>query len=176
MPRINPKGIAAILAAGLTVCSAGLVTFLGDHEGDAEYTVYADKLANGIPTVCKGITHWVTDTPIIVGQVWAPEKCAAEERAAITAVQSNLILCFGNKPPQRVFDMATSHAWNVGVLNTCASQAMRAWQSELWMTGCRRLQISDGNKLVWVYANGKFVRGLANRRIDERAYCEGIGK
>ena len=173
MARVNPKGIAAIAAAGLTVCTAGLYQFLGKWEGGSQYTVYADKLANGIPTVCRGITHWVTDTPIIVGEVWSKEKCEAEERAAITAVQSNLILCFdrSERIPQSVFDMATSHAWNVGVRNTCASQAMKAWQQGNWELGCRRLQVSDGGKLVWVYANGKFVRGLANRRADERANC-----
>ena len=88
-------------------------------------------------------------------------------------MQSNLILCFdrSERIPQSVFDMATSHAWNVGVRNTCASQAMKAWQAGDWELGCRRLQVSDGGKLVWVYANGKFVRGLANRRADERANC-----
>lgn len=172
MSRVNPKGLAAIAAAGLTVCTAGLYQFLGKWEGESQYTVYADKLANGIPTVCRGITHWVTDTPIIVGEVWSREKCEAEEKAAIVAVQSNLILCFNSRyPPQSVFDMATSHAWNVGVRNTCASQAMKAWQAGDWELGCRRLQVSDGGKLVWVYANGKFVRGLANRRADERANC-----
>jgi lysozyme len=173
MPRINPKGIAAIAAAGLTVCSGGLIAFLGKWEGATEYTVYADKLANGIPTVCKGITHWVTDTPIIVGEVWSKEKCEEEERAAITAVQSNLILCFDRteKIPQSVFDMATSHAWNLGVLKTCGSQAMSAWQAGEWELGCKRLAVSDGGKLVWVYSGGKFVRGLANRRADEWAHC-----
>ena len=171
--RINPKGLAAIAAAGLTVCTAGLYQFLGKWEGESEYTVYADQLASGIPTVCRGITHWVTDTPIIVGEVWTKEKCEAEERAAIAAVQSELIFCVDRteKIPQSVFDMATSHAWNVGVRNTCGSQAMKAWQAGDWELGCRRLQVSDGGKLVWTYANGKFVRGLANRRDDERANC-----
>lgn len=172
MARVNPKGIAAIAAAGLTVCSGFLYTFLGRWEGAAEYTVYADSLARGIPTVCRGITHHVTDTPIIVGEVWSQEKCEAEEKAAIVAVQSHLILCFNSRyPPQSVFDMATSHAWNLGYPNTCASQAMKAWQQGNWELGCKRLQVSDGGKLVWVYANGKFVRGLANRRADERANC-----
>ena len=44
--RINPKGIAAIAAAGLTLCSGALYTFLGRWEGASEYTVYADQLAN----------------------------------------------------------------------------------------------------------------------------------
>lgn len=179
MARINPKGLAAIAAAGLTVCSAGLYKFLGDHEGASEYVVYADKLANGIPTVCRGLTHWVTDTPIIVGEHWSPEKCEREEKQAIAAVQSNLIFCFGldkKQIPQSVFDAATSHAWNFGYKATCSSQAMKAWIIPDWALGCRRLQYSDAGKMVWVYSAGKFVRGLAVRRGDERAYCEGIGQ
>lgn len=170
--RINPKGIAAIAAAGLTLCSGALYTFLGRWEGEGQNIVYADNLANGIPTVCRGITHWVTDTPVVVGEYWSDEKCEREEKAAIVAVQSHLILCFKSRyPPQSVFDMATSHAWNLGYPNTCGSQAMKAWQQGNWELGCKRLQVSDGGKLVWVYSNGKFVRGLANRRADERANC-----
>lgn len=173
MARINPKGIAAIAAAGLTVCSGGLIAFLGKWEGKGQNIVYADKLANGIPTVCTGITHWVTETPVIVGEVWSDEKCDREVKQALTAVQSNLIFCFDLKtaPPQSVFDMATSHAWNFGYLKTCGSQAMQAWQLGLWAVGCKRLALSDGGKMVWSYANGQFVRGLANRRADEWKNC-----
>ena len=171
--RINPKGLAAIAAAGLTLCSGALYTFLGKWEGEGQNKVYPDLLANSIPTVCKGITHFVTDTPIIVGEVWSDEKCKREESQAIAAVQSNLILCFDvkNPPPQSVFDMATSHAWNVGYLKTCGSQAMQAWQLGLWAVGCQRLAMSDSGKIVWAYSNGKFVRGLANRRQDEWRQC-----
>jgi len=172
MVRINPKGMAAIAAAGLAVASPFLVHFVGKWEGSSEYTVYADQLANKIPTVCKGLTHHVTDTPIIVGEVWSKEKCEAEEKRALVAVQSHLILCFNSRyPPQSVFDMATSHAWNVGYPSTCGSQAMKAWQQGEWELGCRRLHQADSGKLVWAFANGKFVRGLSNRRADERANC-----
>ena len=129
MARVNPKGIAAIAAAGLTLCSGVLYTFLGKWEpGKNAGVVYADTLAGGIPTVCKGLTHWTTDTPIIVGEVWSDAKCEREEKQAIAAVQSELIFCFNlnAKVPQSVFDMATSHAWNFGYLKTCASQAMQA--------------------------------------------------
>lgn len=171
--RINSKGLAAILAAGLSVCSGAVYTFIGQREGEAVYTAYADRLARNIPTVCRGLTHHVTDTPIIIGDVWSAAKCEAEEKRAITAVQSHLILCFQPaKPPQSVFDAGTSHAWNFGYPATCGSQAMQAWRTGNWALGCRRMMVSDGGKLVWVYADGQFVRGLANRRALERAFCE----
>jgi len=32
--------------------------------------VYADKLAGGLPTVCKGITKWASPYPVVVGERW----------------------------------------------------------------------------------------------------------
>lgn len=170
------------LKGSLILGSASLMLFLGMWEGDAQYTVYADKLAQGIPTVCKGITRHVTNTPIIVGEVWSKEKCELEERVAVEKVQLRLMECFAILPPQSVFDMATSHAWNNGVANTCGSAAMRSWQKGDWALGCRRMAVSDLGKPVWSYVrtgrklpNGKpefkFVQGLANRRQAEAARC-----
>lgn len=156
-----------VVAAG----SAALMTFLGRWEGSAEYVVYADKLANGLPTVCKGLTRHVTTTPIIVGQRWSPEKCEAEEQAAVIKVQEQLAQCFTITPPTSVFEAATSHAWNVGAPKTCASAAMQTWKQGQWALGCQRLSRSDSGEYVWAYAGGKFVKGLANRRAAETDYC-----
>ena len=150
--------------------------------------VYADKLAGGLPTVCNGITRHVTTTPVIVGQRWTPERCAQEEGAAIEALQLRLARCFTRTPPQAVFDMATSHAWNNGASATCNSQAMASWNAGDWALGCRRLAVSDGGQPVWSYVRTgrtlpdgrpemRFVQGLANRRADETRQClEGLPK
>ena len=57
----------------LALMSTALVAFLAVWEagkdGDGSSRVYADKLANNIPTVCNGLTRHVTSTPIIVGEV-----------------------------------------------------------------------------------------------------------
>lgn len=173
------KGAAG---AGLILVSASLYAFLGRWEGGAEYTVYADKLAGGLPTVCRGLTRHVTSTPLRVGDYWGPEKCEREERAAIERVQRRLLTCFNVTPPQLVFDAATSHAWNVGHPSTCGSASMKAWNRGEWALGCRRLEFGDNGRRVWSYVrtgrvvNGKpeykFVPGLANRRGAERGMCE----
>lgn len=170
----------------LVFASAGLIAFLGAWEGNNEYRVYADKLAGGLPTVCRGLTKHVTKTPIIVGEVWPSEKCDAEEKKAIEAVQGKLINCFTVAPPQRVFDAASSHAWNNGVAATCGSLAMQSFKSGDWATGCRRIYQSDTGKAVWSYVRTgrmidgkpemKFVQGLANRRMAEYRLCMGIDK
>lgn len=166
--------------------SASLFAFLGVWESGPTrvLTVYPDKLAGGIPTVCDGLTRHVTSTPIIVGERWTNEKCEAEQTAAIIRVQQQLAKCFKLPPSQTVFDMASSHAWNLGVSATCGSGAMAAWNRGEWELGCRRLARGDDGRLVWSFTSsvgrdGKkvytFVQGLANRRAAESATCAGRG-
>lgn len=173
---------AAAIGAGLILAAASLMGFLGRWEGENQLTVYADKLAHGLPTVCKGLTRHITTTPIVVGEKWSVEKCEAEERKAVIKVQRSLLQCFRIEPPQSVLNMATSHAWNFGASATCGSSAMSAWNAEQWALGCRRLALADDDRPIWSYvktgrklANGKwemkFVKGLANRRQAERAVC-----
>lgn len=170
---------------GLILGSAAVMAFLGVWEPSKRDPglVYADRLAKGLPTVCKGITKHITRTPVIVGERWPPEKCAREERAAVLLVQHELLNCFHREPPQSVFDAATSHAWNFGSSKTCMSSAMQAWNEGDWPLGCRRIQFSDSGRRIWsvvrigtdantgkpVY---KFIQGLANRRGAERKLCQ----
>lgn len=159
----------------LLLGTATVAAIIGMWEGGKALNggsrVYADKLANGIPTVCNGITRHVTDTPIVVGQWWPAEKCQREETAVLIRVQVQLERCFGPAPPQSVFDAATSFAWNVGVPAACKSVAMQYWQRGDWRTGCNRMARSLSGKRVWVYAGGKFRQGLANRRDFEARHC-----
>lgn len=169
------------LGGSLVLGSAALVGFLGTWEGDAQFTVYADKLAGGLPTVCRGLTRHVTTTPIIVGERWSAEKCEREEIAAIHKVQTALGQCFKVLPPQYVFDASSSHAWNFGHPSTCGSLAMASFNRGDWATGCRRLSLSDVGRPVWSFTSHidpktgakvfTFIQGLANRRQAETSFC-----
>ena len=184
----KPISTKAVGGGALVLASGALLAFLTLWESGPKrvLTVYADKVAGGLPTVCNGLTRHITDTPIIVGQVWTEEKCEREEARALAKVQKQLLRCFEVTPPQPIFDAATSHAWNVGVANTCSSGAMAAWNAEQWALGCRRLALSDAGRPVWSYVktgrtlpNGKpeyrFVQGVANRRHAEWQFCmEGV--
>lgn len=171
------------IRGGLVLASASLLAFLALWEGDKQYTVYADKLANGLPTVCRGLTRHVTKTPIVVGEVWSEAKCIEEETRALIEVQTSLYNCFTTEPPQSVFDAASSHAWNFGYPSTCGSDAMQAWRQGDWQTGCERIAKAVDGRRVWSYVrtgrviDGKpefrFIQGLANRRDDEVALCLG---
>ncbi len=169
----------------LMLGAAALVAFLAVWEGGkgagGDSVVYADQLAGGLPTVCNGLTKHVTPTPIIVGEKWSADKCVAEEHKALMSMQRKLETCFTTAPPQSVFNMASSHAWNFGYSATCGSLAMQAWNRGEWELGCRRLAYSDGGDPVWSYVSTgrvidgkpekKFVRGLANRRQAEFKEC-----
>jgi GH24 family phage-related lysozyme (muramidase) len=147
----------------------------GGKDSDGSSVAYADKLAGGLPTVCSGLTRYVTTTPIVVGERWSAFQCFNEERTAIISLQLRLEQCFEREPAQQVFDAATSHAWNNGVSATCGSMAMRAWNAGQWELGCKRLAFSDSGRRVWSYVKSgdgyKFVRGLARRRDSEYHLC-----
>lgn len=182
----KPEGVRSRkFGPGLLLATVAAVGLIGVWEGgkraDGSSTAYADRLAQGLPTVCAGLTRHSTTTPIVVGERWSAEKCLAEEGKAIMVVQQALERCFNIMPPQSVFDAATSHAWNVGVAATCGSRAMQAWNIGEWRIGCRRLAYADSGRRVWSYVRtgrtiaGKpeftFVQGLANRRDAEYRLC-----
>lgn len=154
---------------GLSLASIPLMIFLALWEGGGEgMTVYADKLANGLPTACHGITHYVTDEPVVVGEYWSKEKCDRVMRVALTKVQLELLSCLTHEPPQGVFDAISSLAWNVGAPKACGSQSVRHINRGDYVNGCRLLSNTFSGKPNWSYASGRFVQGLYNRRQAER--------
>lgn len=171
-PAAAKTAVAAAILASLTIAGHEVMKALGQDEGQ-ELVVYADKLAGGLPTVCKGLTRHVTTTPIIVGEKWTAEKCDLHERAVATVIQHDLANCFERVPPQRVFDAATRHAWNVGVGKTCGSQSMKEWNAGRWAVGCLYLAYTPAGGPNWSSAGGKFIPGLHARRKREMAACLG---
>lgn len=167
---------STIVVAGATLLAGSpfLMEFLQKWESGRTrvLTVYADKLAGGLPTVCNGLTRHVTSTPIIVGQRWTAAQCEAEETAAVIRMQQRLAPCVRVPIGQGTWDALSSHAWNVGPASTCASRAVALINQGDIEAGCDALaHAPDGKTPVWSYAGGKFYRGLYNRRVDERAAC-----
>lgn len=159
----------------LTLGSAGLMMFLSRWEGH-ENRVYADKLANNIPTVCKGITRHVSPYPVVLGDWWSDERCAEVERMVTERTQLKLLDCFKVRINQSQFDAFTSHAHNFGVGATCASRAMGLTNAGRAVDGCNALSHAPDGRPVWSYvqdSSGRsvFVRGLYNRRKAETALC-----
>lgn len=166
------------IAKGLIVlASAGLMASLGTWEGNGQNVVYADKLAQGLPTVCKGITKHTSPVPVVVGDYWSGDRCAEVESLVVQKGQLALADCLTNQQiGQNTFDALSSHAHNVGTANTCASRAVGLINAGRIADGCRALAWAPDGKPVWSYvtdAQGRkvFVRGLHNRRLAEAGLC-----
>jgi GH24 family phage-related lysozyme (muramidase) len=162
----------------LTLASAGLMAFLGRWETDhrAPGRVYADQLAGGLPTVCKGITKHVSPYPVVLGDWWSDERCAEVERMVTERGQLKLLDCFKVRINQHQFDAFTSHSHNFGVGATCASRAMGLTNAGRAADGCRALSHGPDGSPVWSSVKDRnggyvFVRGLYNRRKSETALC-----
>jgi GH24 family phage-related lysozyme (muramidase) len=169
---------AKIAAGAIIFCSTGLTAFLGKWEGTGQNVVYADKLARGLPSVCKGITKHTSPYPVVVGDYWSDARCAEVEHLVISKGQLELADCITNQAVgQNTFDALTSHGHNVGNPNTCASRALSLINAGHIVEGCKALAWGpDGKTPVWAYvtdAQGRkrFVPGLHNRRLAEMELC-----
>lgn len=171
-----------IAAGSLVLASTGLLAFLGTWEGEGQNRVYADKLAGGLPTVCKGITRHTSPYPLVIGDYWSDARCDEVERLVVSKGQLQLADCLNNPAiTQDTFDALSSHAHNFGVARTCASRAVGLINQGRVAEGCKALAwAADGKTPVWAYvtdAKGRrvFVRGLHYRRLDEMKLClEGL--
>ncbi len=170
-------GAAALVASGaLAVFSPTLQSFLGKWEGERQNMVYADKLAGGLPTVCKGITKYTSPELVVVGDYWSPERCEQVERLVASKGQLKLAACIDVVISQPIFDALSSHAHNVGTPSTCASRAVGLINAGRLADGCKALANAPDGSPVWSYVTGAdgrkvFVPGLYSRRLDEVKLC-----
>lgn len=168
-----------IATGAIALTSAALIAFLGKWEGEGQHLVYADKLARGLPTVCKGITRHTSPYPVVVGDYWSTARCAEVEQLVIEKGQLALADCLTNqRVAQDTFDALSSHGHNVGMPSTCASRAVGLINAGHMAEGCKALAwAADGKTPVWAYvtdAQGRkvFVPGLHARRLAEVKLCE----
>ncbi|NMZ04768.1 lysozyme [Pseudomonas proteolytica] len=168
-----------IAAGAMVLSSSTLVVFLGTWEGNGQNTVYADKLARGLPTVCKGITRHTSPYPVVVGDYWSDARCDEVEQLVIRKGQLQLADCITNQDVgQNTFDALSSHGHNFGTLSTCASRAVGLINAGRIEDGCEALAWApDGKTPVWAFittAQGKkvFIPGLHARRLDEVKLCK----
>lgn len=179
-----------VASGGITLASLPLMNHLSMAEdGGKRRPVYADTLAGGLPTACLGITKHVSPYPVVVGEVWSEAKCVEVGALIVRKQQLALADCITRVVPQDVFDALTSHGHNLGIPNTCASRAVALINQGRMAEGCDAIaHAPDGKTPVWSYVktarllpNGKyemrFVQGLYNRRLAERAMClRGVAK
>ena len=165
------KVVGGIIVAGVSMVAASpvLMSFLGVWEGNGQNVVYADKLAGGLPTVCKGVTKWTSPYPVRIGEYWSPAKCEQVERHVVVQTQRALSKCIKVPIPQGTFDALTSHAHNFGWNRTCNSATVREINKGNIKQGCYFLAQKQDGSPNWSFAGKVFYRGLYNRRLAERS-------
>lgn len=145
---MNVRIATALSAAGLAL----IATFEG-------LSNYAYKDIVGVPTICYGHTSNVS-----MGDYKTTKECTLilkEESKGF----SNSVLRHAKVPlSQGELDAYTSFAYNVGEGAFRNSTLLRLLNQGKREEACDQL-------LRWVYAGGKRVQGLYNRRVEERKLC-----
>lgn len=136
---------------------AALIAGAGLWEG-TKYYAYYDIV--GVPTVCKG--H--TGPDVVFGKRYSVQECENLLRTDLKAHTEPMLKCINvpiNKNEYIAYGLFTL---NVGVGAFCKSTALKLLNAGKHMEACDAL-------MNWVYAGGKKVQGLVNRRTYERDIC-----
>lgn len=112
-------------------------------------------------------THCYGDTSKADKAVYTQQECAEKLNSRLGNYLASVSQCIKVPLGERQWAAVLSWTYNVGVSAACNSTLVR--------------KINDGQAPAawcpeldrWVYAGGKRVQGLANRRAAERALCEG---
>lgn len=146
------KAGGAVLAA-----SATLVGTVAMWEG-TEYVPYRDIV--GVLTVCQGYTG----PGIVPGKVYSKAECDQLLVQELSHHGQGVLKCTKVPLNQNQYDALVSFTYNVGVGAYCGSTLVRKLNQGDYTGACNELR-------RWVYAGGKRVQGLANRREAERSLC-----
>lgn len=162
---LRKGAIPAALAAALT--SPLAYTMLERWEGNILH-VYADHLADGLPTYCAGRT----DKGAVVGTKLTSDDCREVNKATLLEYGYAVLGCanWDYLTPNRLIAL-TMFAVNVGKEGACNSRAIRLVNAGDVAGGCGALATRPSGEPAWSFAGGKYVQGLQNRRQAERALC-----
>ena len=140
----------------LALSAAGLVG-IALHEGYRD-RAYDDGV--GVQTIGFGATQGVK-----AGDRITVERALVRLAGDVSRHEAELRSCLGDVPLyQHEWDAYVSWAFNVGV--RCDSTLVAKLKARDYPGACAELS-------KWVYAGGKPLPGLAKRRAEERAKCEG---
>ena len=148
---LGPRAPAWLVIALLIVASfEGLYTH-----------AYHDTLANGLPTICYGVTKY--DRPVSMDDVYTPQQC--KDMLAQDLPKYNAILdkCIKVPISNHTRAAAVSLAYNVGAETVCKSSFVRHLNAKD-PSACDYI-------LLYNQAGDKVIRGLERRREAERKLC-----
>ena len=146
------KGILAASAIAL----ASTVGLVGKWEG-LRTEAYQDVI--GVWTVCYGETKGVKP-----GDKYTKAQCDAMFAIELQRYEAQLDRCLTAEVPVGMKISLVSWTYNVGAGNACKSTLVRKANAGDLRGACNELP-------RWNRAGGRVIRGLTNRRIDERSIC-----
>lgn len=151
---MQAKSKAVAIASGAVVSAA--IALVGEWEGRS-LTAYLDPIS--VPTICDGYTHGVR-----LGDVATPEKCDDLTRKEVVRALAVVDRSVPRPLPDGVRVALTSFVYNVGAGAYGGSTLLRKLRAGDIRGACNELP-------RWVYAGGKKLKGLENRRKAEQKIC-----
>lgn len=153
--RTKQRVVAGGGAAVVLALAAGVVALWEGNRPD----VYKDIV--GVPTVCFG--H--TGADVRMGQARRTEaECERLLAGDLADAYSHVQRCISHPLPPETAAALTSFVFNVGPGGVCGSTLQRHANRGEIAQAC-------GQLMRWVYAGGKRVQGLVNRRQAEYRLC-----
>jgi lysozyme len=159
----------AVATMGLS--AAGLVGIVA-HEGYTDRAVR--PLPGDVPTVGFGSTTRPDGAPVRLGDTTTPPQALARALADVQRFEGALRRCVTVPLHQHEYDSFLSLAYNVGDAAFCRSTLVRRLNAGDYAGACAEFD-------RWTYFQGRDCRdpanrctGLAKRRAEERAKCEGL--
>lgn len=145
-------------AGKFTAIGAALIALVGTWEG-VRTTAYRDIV--GIPTVCFGETRGVK-----MGDKYTMEECKAMLGDGLVEFEQGIRKCLKNPDalPPKVYVSYISLSYNIGQKAFCGSTVAKRANAGDLKGSCNAIS-------MWNKAGGKVVRGLTNRRAEERKIC-----
>jgi len=142
-------------SAGLAVAAVALV---GAWEG-LRTVAYRDIV--GVPTVCYGETRGVT-----IGDRYTAEQCKTMLGDGLAEFEAGMRACLvaPDAIPDGAYIAFLSLSYNIGTRAFCGSSVARRANAGDLAGACAAIA-------MWNRAGGKVVKGLVNRRAEEKRIC-----
>jgi len=155
IPTGLKKRLLAAIGAGAIAIAGVMVSW---HEG-TRYTPYKDA-GRGVLTVCEG--H--TGPDVVPGKTYTPGECATLKNRDLTKAAQDVdrLVKVPLTDPERA--ALIDFAFNAGAGNLARSTLLRKLNAGDYDGACQEYR-------RWVFANGKRLRGLENRREAEAWLC-----
>lgn len=153
--RIKGTGAAAGVATALgLIC----IAFVGNWEG---LRLYAYKDVVGVWTACYGETKGIKG-----GMKFTKEQCDIMFIEGLARHEAGMRKCltFPDQLPDKTYVAFVSFTYNVGTGGFCKSSVRREANAGNLKAACNAL-------MKWTKAKGRVLKGLVNRRTQEKKLC-----